>query len=351
MLALGPRPLRLRGPQHRGPPYAADGERGRHVARGRLARRARARRRRAARVAVSQHGGAALGALVSPHATLEELRSPHGSTRGLGTDNIDYRLRQADFRGDRAGARWLGMPVAELGSARPRARRRQLPAQRAPAGRPPPAPGGEEAARAVLKLASVDDDWLMPVAHKAIVRAVAAAGGARADRRRRGRVPQGEPVPAPLDGIAGRRAVGVPRAPSRTSSCRAAARAVLLGNFAQQHAEASQLHALAQELAALTGATLGFLREGRQQRRRGARRARAARADGLNARAMLAEPRRAYLVLHAEAELDCASPVAARAALERAEFVRGDERLAATASPTPTCCCPSRRSPRRRARS
>jgi NADH-quinone oxidoreductase subunit G len=41
----------------------------------------------------------------------------------------------------------------------------------------------------------------------------------------------------------------------------------------------------------------------------------------MNARAMLADPRRAYIVLHAEPELDCASPVAARAALEKADFV------------------------------
>jgi NADH-quinone oxidoreductase subunit G len=36
---------------------------------------------------------------------------------------------------------------------------------------------------------------------------------------------------------------------------------------------------------------------------------------------MLDEPRRAYLVLHAEPELDCANPTAARAALDAAEFV------------------------------
>ena len=42
---------------------------------------------------------------------------------------------------------------------------------------------------------------------------------------------------------------------------------------------------------------------------------------GLNAQAMLADARRAYLVLGAEPEFDCANPVAARAALEQAEFV------------------------------
>ena len=41
----------------------------------------------------------------------------------------------------------------------------------------------------------------------------------------------------------------------------------------------------------------------------------------MNARAMLDDPRQAYLVLHAEPEFDFANAVAARAALERAELV------------------------------
>jgi NADH-quinone oxidoreductase subunit G len=45
------------------------------------------------------------------------------------------------------------------------------------------------------------------------------------------------------------------------------------------------------------------------------------RSGGLDAARMLAEPRRAYLVVGAEPELDCANPVAARAALEQADFV------------------------------
>ena len=37
--------------------------------------------------------------------------------RGLGSDNIDHRLRHADFangRAHRCSARWLGMPIASL---------------------------------------------------------------------------------------------------------------------------------------------------------------------------------------------------------------------------------------------
>jgi NADH-quinone oxidoreductase subunit G len=62
------------------------------------------------------HGGAALGALVSPHSTLEEMALTARLLRGLGSDNIDFRLRQTDFRGDGqgAGVPWLGLAVAEI---------------------------------------------------------------------------------------------------------------------------------------------------------------------------------------------------------------------------------------------
>ena len=43
-------------------------------------------------------------------------RSRRSSRAALGSDNIDFRLRQTDFRGDGQGAGipWLGMPVADL---------------------------------------------------------------------------------------------------------------------------------------------------------------------------------------------------------------------------------------------
>ena len=43
-------------------------------------------------------------------------RSPRGSPARSAPDNIDFRLRQTDFRGDGhgAGIPWLGMPIADL---------------------------------------------------------------------------------------------------------------------------------------------------------------------------------------------------------------------------------------------
>ena len=57
-----------------------------------------------------------LGALVSPNATLEEMYLAGKLVRGLGSNNIDYRLRQSDFRGDPADPKlpWLGQRFADV---------------------------------------------------------------------------------------------------------------------------------------------------------------------------------------------------------------------------------------------
>src|SRR5690349_11240134 len=63
-----------------------------------------------------RHGAEAIGALASPHSTLEELHLAQKLVRGLGSDSIDFRLRQSDFSADpaAAGAPWLGMSIAEF---------------------------------------------------------------------------------------------------------------------------------------------------------------------------------------------------------------------------------------------
>ena len=65
-----------------------------------------------------EHGAASIGALASAHSTVEELYLLAKLVRGLGSDNIDHRLRQSDFaRGDgRCGALARRVPIAELSS-------------------------------------------------------------------------------------------------------------------------------------------------------------------------------------------------------------------------------------------
>src|SRR3989449_10700068 len=63
-----------------------------------------------------RHGDSAIGALVSPHSTLEEMHLAQKLVRGLGSENIDFRLRQSDLStdGKREGATWLGLSIAEF---------------------------------------------------------------------------------------------------------------------------------------------------------------------------------------------------------------------------------------------
>ncbi|MGL4436551.1 MAG: NADH-quinone oxidoreductase subunit NuoG, partial [Giesbergeria sp.] len=59
------------------------------------------------------NGAGAVGALVSPHSTVEELYLAGALMRGLGSPNLDHRLRHADLRKPQ-GVRWLGRSVASL---------------------------------------------------------------------------------------------------------------------------------------------------------------------------------------------------------------------------------------------
>jgi NADH-quinone oxidoreductase subunit G len=265
---------------------------------------------------VGKHGPQALGALVSPHATLEELALAARLVRGLKSDNIDFRLRQSDFCGDTVAgtAPWLGMPVADLNTL-DRAlvvgsflrKDHPLVAQRL-----------RQAAKKgmqVSMLHSVEDDWLLPVAHKSIV-SPSQLPAALAGIVVAAALSAGKSSPAALQAIE----------PSESAKAIAASlasgkkAAVLIGNYGTQHSAASQLHALAQLLCELTGATLGFLTEAANTV--GAHLALARpQAGGMNARAMLEDPRHAYLVLHAEPEFDFANAVVARSALEKAELV------------------------------
>jgi NADH-quinone oxidoreductase subunit G len=272
------------------------------------------------RETVAKHGGAALGTLVSPHATLEEMALAANLTRALGSDNIDFRLRQTDFRGDaeRSGIPWLGMPIVELETLQ----RALVVGSFLRKDHPLAAQRLRQAVRKghaqISVLHSVADDSRIKLAHSFIAApsllpralaeiVVAAALGAE------------RPAPAALQGIDPSAAARVTAASLLTGE----RKAILLGNYAEQHPESSQLLALAQALAEIVGAKVGCLTEAANSV--GGYLANAlpqpGASAGLNARAMLAEPRQAYIVLGVEPEFDCANPVAARAALEKADFV------------------------------
>jgi NADH-quinone oxidoreductase subunit G len=65
---------------------------------------------------VQEQGANALGGLISPDASLEELYLFQKLIRGLGSNNVDHRLRQVDFSADAGDPvmPWFGMEIADI---------------------------------------------------------------------------------------------------------------------------------------------------------------------------------------------------------------------------------------------
>jgi NADH-quinone oxidoreductase subunit G len=140
-----------------------------------------------------------------------------------------------------------------------------------------------------------NDDLLMPVAHRRIVAPEALAAGLAAIAKGAAGAAD-DPIAAALKG---KRA------------------AIVFGHYAQQHPDFSVLLAMAQEIGRVTGAAVGVLPEGANAV--GAHLVGAKpKQQGLDARGMVASPRRGYLVAGVEAELDMGPE--ALAAIERSEF-------------------------------
>jgi NADH-quinone oxidoreductase subunit G len=247
----------------------------------------------------ADHGAASIGALVSPHSSVEELYLAGALVRALGSQNIDYRLRHADFSAPQ-GVRWLGTSIASLSELQ----RALVVGSNLRKEHPLFALRVRAATRKGAQVSVIhdaDDDWAMSIAHKAIVPAAswaqALAGVAAAVAAEKG-------VAAPVSAQADAAAVAI--AKSLLSGER---KSILLGNAAAHHAKASSLLALANWIASQTGATVGYLTEAANTV--GAQLAGALPgAGGLNAGQMLAGGLKALILLNTEPAFDAARPAA-----------------------------------------
>ena len=266
------------------------------------------------------HGPQAIGALATPHQTVEELHLLQKIVRGLGSNNVDFRLRQSDFSADGklAGAPWLGMSIADVSALD----RVLVVGATLRKDQPLITHRLRQSSKKSLKiniLHSVDDDLLMCVANKAIV-----APGALVDTLaqvvKAAAAVKDVAVPTSVSALVA--AVTVGDAAQRIAASLSDGKnvAVLLGNFAQHHPQAARLHALAQALAEITGARCGFLGEAANSV--GGYVANAVPGNkGANAQQMTAQPLKAYVLLGVEPELDMHNPRQAIAAMKQAEFV------------------------------
>ena len=261
------------------------------------------------------HGASSIGALVSPHSTLEELHLASTLVRSLGSDNIDYRLRNAEFA-KAEGVRYLGTSIASLTQLQrvlvvgsnlrkdhPLFAQRIRQAQR----------NGAQVNTITSKaLFNEADAWAMPVAHADVQEASAwtqsLANVAAAVAAEKG-------VSAPAQGQA------TPEAQAIAKSLLGGDRkAILLGNAAAHHANASSLLSLAKWIADQTGATYGYLTEAANTV--GAQWAKAEpQTGGLNAAQMLAGGLKAVLLLNTEPVEDSAAGTKAVAALAAMQMV------------------------------
>jgi NADH-quinone oxidoreductase subunit G len=277
-----------------------------------------------------QHGGDALGVLVSPNSTMEEGYLIKQLANGLGCGNVDYRLRQTDFRldGKRLGTPWMGCNIQEIeeldriliiGSNL--RNEHPLLAQRF---RKAVANGAE------LSIVSpLDNNPLMDIAHKVIVRPndmvnvlgqiLKAMSGLQKlslclppslnqlleEIKVR---PNTQAIAESLAGMSEDLVLIAPKV------------GIFLGNMALSDPRFTEMYSMAEAIGGISGAKGGILPA-------------AANSTGMHmigvmpsptgmhARAMLEVPRKAYLLLNIEPELDCQHAALAKEAMQKAECV------------------------------
>jgi NADH-quinone oxidoreductase subunit G len=213
--------------------------------------------------AVAKSGAASLGALGSPSSTVEELHLLARVARGLGSANLDHRLRQQDFRDQESDPVFhgLGLGIAQIerlnallvvGSNL----RREVPLI---AHRVRKAALRNGARVTLLNMRRYE--YLFPVANQitasadGLVDALAAIVAAAAEKA-------GKPVPSSVQ-----ERVSKARVEDSHRACAAdlfagQQRAIFLGALAMRHPAFADLRQLAAAIAELTGAKLGFIAEG-----------------------------------------------------------------------------------------
>ncbi len=259
----------------------------------------------------TEHGAAAVGALVSPHSTLEELALAGRLVRGLGSDNIDYRLRNAEFPAAN-GVRWLGMPIADLSTLE----RVLVVGSNLRKDHPLFAQRVRQAVRHGAQVSAVvaqRQDWAMRL-HAVLEANALNWTQALADIA--AAVAESKGVAAPVAGQASEAAQAIAK-----SLLGGSQKAVLLGNAAAHHQQAESLLALAQWIAEQTGARFGYLTEAANTV--GAQVVKAQpQAHGLNAAQMVeGGALKAALLFNVEPEFDTAAGAAAVQGLNQAQMV------------------------------
>ncbi|MDB5743879.1 MAG: dehydrogenase subunit [Polaromonas sp.] len=263
----------------------------------------------------AEYGAQSIGALVSPHSTVEELQLVASLMRGLGSENIDYRLRHADFSPP-TSVHWLGTSIASLSHVQ----RVLIVGSNLRKDHPLFALRIRQAVRngcAVNAIGSIaelpfPDAWAMPLANTIMA---PPDGWAQTLADIAAAVAQEKGVAAPVPG----RVTEIAKAMA-VSLLGGERKAILLGNAAAHHVNASNLLELADWIAIQTCATVGYLTEAANTV--GAQLVNALPgASGMDAGQMLNGKLKAVLLLNNEPEFDSAVGDRARTSLNSAQMV------------------------------
>jgi len=282
-------------------------------------------------------GSQSIGALASPHSTLEELFLLQKLVRGLGSENIDHRLRQSDFSSDghMNGVPWLGMNIADISELKAiliigsnLRKDHPLIAQRIR--------GAVKSGAELSLINPVNDDLLTDVANQVIIPpsemvVILAQVLKVIVELKKEKFPDNiEKVFEGINDITDTaRSIAVSLINNNPSS-------IFLGNLAQHHPQYADIQLLTQYIAKFAKADFGILGEAANSV--GAYLAgavpnknslEASSSNGYNASQMLGmnaatpaiKPCRAYILLNLEPELDAYDPQAATKTLGASDLV------------------------------
>jgi len=276
---------------------------------------------------IAEHGPQGIGALVSPTSTVEEFYLLQKLVRGLGSGNVDHRLRQRDFSDDNEAPLfpYIGLPIRELETLDAALLigsniRKEQPLL------------GLRLRKAFLHDAAlfavnpVDYDFTFDLKAKVIADpASLPAVLARIARA------LAESTKAVLPSEVAELANGTPSDSERTIAAglkNAKNASVLVGNFAMSHSQAALLRSLADIIAEFSGAHLGLLPEANSAGgwlagclpQRGANGV-SAQPAGRNTQEMLVQPLAGYFLFGTEPDLECTEGKLAQMALKQAGCV------------------------------
>lgn len=274
-------------------------------------------------------GADKLGALISPTATLEEMYLLQKLWRGLGSNNIDHRLRQQDFSDQATAPAYphLGQAIADLEDLQAALLIGSYPRKDQPLIGHRLRKASKRGAK-ISVINGIDYDFNMRLAQNRVVHPYAIPNELAAIAKALAQQTQ-QALPAALQVFIDKAPVEAAHQQIASELREAGASSVFIGTQAMAQPNLALIRALANVIAELSNSKLGYLPEGGNatgawlagavpHRGPGAT---AIATPGKIATEMLHDGMQGLLLWQIEPEYDCADPAAALHTMHNADFV------------------------------